>query len=69
MIKSQKGIKKGPYEKDFFYFVINGTAPVTMKSSESVINYVSNTKGAIGIIQSELASEIGDDCRLMTISD
>lgn len=47
----------------------NGTVPVMMKSSESVIDYVSNTKGAIGIIQRELVSEIGDDCKLMTISD
>ncbi|MEP1095385.1 MAG: hypothetical protein ABJG78_09765 [Cyclobacteriaceae bacterium] len=47
----------------------NGNLPVALQNSESIIDYVSSTKGAIGIIHSDLAGTIGDDCKLVAISD
>lgn len=47
----------------------NGTAPVAMTNGESIIDFVSNTEGAIGIIQKELIEQIGEDCRMLEIAD
>ncbi len=47
----------------------NGDFPVVMTSGKSVIDYVANTEGAIGIIQTSLLEEIGDRCKLITVGD
>ncbi len=47
----------------------NGQLPVAMSSSRSVIDYVANTEGAIGIIRKSLLVEIGNSCKQVAIAD
>ncbi|MEQ9404431.1 MAG: hypothetical protein RIM99_12635 [Cyclobacteriaceae bacterium] len=41
----------------------NGLKPVVLSNAESVIDYVSNTEGAIGIIQKSSFEKIGNECK------
>lgn len=44
----------------------NGVSPVPMRNGEDVIDYVSRTSGAIGIIPESLKDKLGD-CRMINL--
>ncbi|MEO9871847.1 hypothetical protein [Ekhidna sp.] len=45
----------------------NGVAPRDFDDSKSLIDYVNNTKGAIGIIPVSIKSSIGPECKVISI--
>lgn len=47
----------------------NGMTPVSLSNSTSMIDYVSSTKGAIGIIDNSDQHLITDSCKIITVSD
>ncbi len=46
----------------------NGVAPRDFDDSKSLIDYVSGTKGAIGIIPASMRSSIGPGCKIIPIN-
>lgn len=45
----------------------NGVAPVGLADAQKVVDYVSSTSGAIGILPSDFKGNIGDQCRVIEI--
>ncbi|MEO9485538.1 MAG: hypothetical protein ABJG47_18910 [Ekhidna sp.] len=47
----------------------NGVPPIEHKANSDAITYVSRVSGAIGIIEASEASNIGDQCKMISLSD
>lgn len=47
----------------------NGVPPIEHKANADAISYVSKVSGAIGVIEASEASNIGDKCKLISLSD
>ncbi|MEP1097227.1 MAG: hypothetical protein ABJG78_19080 [Cyclobacteriaceae bacterium] len=63
-ISTEEGKFKSYWTKRVFSG--NGVAPVPMMNGEDVIDYVSRTSGAIGIVPDSLKDKLGD-CRMINL--
>lgn len=68
---SYLGTSKSNFDKFWTKRVFsgNGVPPIEHKANSDAITYVSKVSGAIGVIEASEAANIGDKCKMISLSD